>query len=70
MCLDFCLFILYRNALQLFTTDEIMPRPLPQDQEWRNDTPFQGEDGVKALETLEKRINQHVRLKNTILDLF
>jgi hypothetical protein len=37
-----------------------MPRPIPQEAEWKSETPFQGEDGQKAFETLEKRINQHV----------
>lgn len=49
-----------REALNLFTKDELMVRPIPQEAVWKSEVPFQGEDGVKALEILHQRINQHV----------
>jgi hypothetical protein len=46
-----------------------MPRPIPQEDEWKSEVPFQGEDGKKAIETLEKRVNQHVRFSLMLVHL-
>ena len=52
-----------RLVLELFTTDELMPWPLPSDQVWKQDAIFADpEEGKKRYDDLMKRVVQHVRL--------
>lgn len=48
-----------QSALELFTAQEIIPRPIPQEIEWSSMEAFQGEYGLKAKADLHKRINEH-----------
>ena len=49
------------GALEFFTTHELMPRPIPQEQEWKENNAFTGEHGERAVKDLHDRINEHVR---------
>ena len=37
-----------------------MPRPIPQEAEWKAEDAFSGEYGERALTDLHERINEHV----------
>lgn len=45
--------------MQLFTTHEIMPRPLPQEAAWSSKDMFTGEYGQRHKDVLHDRINEH-----------
>jgi len=47
------------QALILFTTHELMVRPIPQEQDWTGEYLFQGEYGQGTTKDLHDRINEH-----------